>query len=139
MDGVAVRAADPLIDGHGLDRTALARGLLAVLLRQIMVTGVFHADPHPGNVLVRSDGTLALLDFGSVGRLDSLQRSGMLRAFLALSQRDPGSCAMRCWTSRRRAARRTRICWRRRSGSSWSPGSPREGAPILSCSPVCCA
>ena len=60
-----------------------------MVLQQIMVAGVFHADPHPGNVLVRADGTLALIDFGSVGRLDSQQQSALLRALLAMSQRDP--------------------------------------------------
>jgi ubiquinone biosynthesis protein len=89
MDGVAVRGAEQLIVRAGLDRPALARGLLEAVLRQIMVAGVFHADPHPGNVLVRADGTLAMIDFGSVGRLSSPQQFAMLRALLAMSQRDP--------------------------------------------------
>jgi len=89
MDGVSVRDSAPLIASHNLDRTELARGLLRAMLRQIMIDGVFHADPHPGNVFVRGDGTLALIDLGSVGRLDSLQQSALLRAVLAMSQRDP--------------------------------------------------
>src|SRR5690606_24564981 len=47
-----------------------ARGLLGMIL----LDGVFHADPHPGNVLVTPDGRLALLDFGSVGRLPAKRR-----------------------------------------------------------------
>ena len=39
-------------------------------LKQVMIDGVFHGDPHPGNLLVQADGTLAFLDFGIVGRLD---------------------------------------------------------------------
>jgi len=89
MDGVSVRDSAPLIASHNLDRTELARGLLRAMLRQIMIDGVFHADPHPGNVFVRGDGTLALIDLGSVGRLGSLQQSALLRAVLAMSQRDP--------------------------------------------------
>lgn len=89
MDGVPLRNAAALIAEHGLDRTELARGLLVAMLRQIMIDGVFHADPHPGNVFVRADGTLALIDFGSVGRLDSLRQAALLRAVLAMSQRDP--------------------------------------------------
>ena len=89
MDGVSLRTADSLIAERGLDRTKLARGLLGAVLRQIMVGGVFHADPHPGNVLVRSDGTLALIDFGAVGRIDSLQQSALARLVLAIGQRDP--------------------------------------------------
>jgi ubiquinone biosynthesis protein len=56
------------------DREALARSLLDCLLRQIMVDGVFHADPHPGNVFLLYDGQLGLLDFGSVGRIDAEMR-----------------------------------------------------------------
>lgn len=89
MEGVPVRNAGAMIAEHGLDRTQLARGLLQAMLRQIMIDGVFHADPHPGNVFVRADGTLALIDFGSVGRLDSLQQSALLRALLAMDRRDP--------------------------------------------------
>jgi ubiquinone biosynthesis protein len=40
------------------------------LLKQILIQGTFPADPHPGNVLVLGGGELALIDFGSVGRLD---------------------------------------------------------------------
>lgn len=89
MDGVPIRDAGPLVSRHGLDRRRLARGLLRTVLHQIMVHGVFHADPHPGNVFVRADGTVALIDFGSVGRLDSLQQSALLRMLIAMSQRDP--------------------------------------------------
>lgn len=51
-----------------------ARGLLSMIL----LDGVFHADPHPGNVLVTPDGRLALLDFGSVGRLSAKRRDQVL-------------------------------------------------------------
>ncbi|WP_031465165.1 ABC1 kinase family protein [Sciscionella sediminilitoris] len=72
----------PLRPDTGLpDREAAARALLTTMLGQVMRHGVFHADPHPGNVLVLEDGRLALLDFGSVGRIDGALREG-LRAFL---------------------------------------------------------
>ena len=89
MDGIPLRSADPLIEERGLDRPALARALLKTMLGQIMVGGVFHADPHPGNILVRADGTLALIDFGAVGRIDSLQQAALTRIVLAIGQRDP--------------------------------------------------
>lgn len=52
-------------------RRALADELLRAVLRQVLVDGVFHADLHQGNVFLQPEGTLALLDFGAVGRLDS--------------------------------------------------------------------
>ena len=77
LDGVNVREADPLIEQLGLSRPALARTLLRSLLRQILREGTFHADPHPGNVMVLRTGQLALIDFGSVGRLDPLQQAAI--------------------------------------------------------------
>ena len=88
LDGQALSKAvpDPLTDS---DRERLARDLLDCLLRQIVVEGVFHADPHPGNILLLADGRLGLIDFGSVGRLDSGLRAALQRLLLALDRRDP--------------------------------------------------
>jgi ubiquinone biosynthesis protein len=49
---------------------------------------VFHADPHPGNVFILADGTLGLIDFGAVGRLDPIQQSAVVDVLLALVRRD---------------------------------------------------
>ena len=65
------------------------RGQLELLLRtlghQIFVDGVFHADPHPGNVLLLPDGRLGLIDFGQCVRLTSRQRLLLARLILALA------------------------------------------------------
>lgn len=91
LDGVPLGAADQEIDESNLDRPALARGLLHVLLRQVLQQGVFHADPHPGNVLLLIDGRLGLLDFGSVGRLDGALRAGLSSVLLAIDRGDPAA------------------------------------------------
>ncbi|MER6951054.1 AarF/UbiB family protein [Nonomuraea sp. NPDC000554] len=83
LSGGPVTAAGPE-QGH-----TLARDLLDCLLRQILVEGVFHADPHPGNLMLLDDGTLGLLDFGSVGRLDASVRSALQRFLLAMNRQDP--------------------------------------------------
>src|SRR4029450_1469733 len=93
IDGVSLQRAGPLLDRPGVDRRQLARTLLGCILRQILGAGVFHADPHPGNVFVAADGTLALLDFGSVGRLDPLQQAAVQGLIVALKQRDPRGLA----------------------------------------------
>ncbi|MFF0308557.1 ABC1 kinase family protein [Streptosporangium sp. NPDC004379] len=67
----------------------LARTLFETLLRQVMLHGVFHADPHPGNLMLLGDGRLALLDFGSVGRLDASLRGALQRLLGALDRGDP--------------------------------------------------
>ena len=89
FDGVSVRDAGPRLDQLGADRHALARELLSCLLRQILIQGTFHADPHPGNVLLLGSGDLALIDFGSVGRLDVRQQAALRRLLTAIAQRDP--------------------------------------------------
>jgi ubiquinone biosynthesis protein len=91
LDGVPLGRADAVIAERGLDRAELARTLLRFLLRQIMLDGVFHADPHPGNILVLADGQLALLDFGSVGHLDTQLQGALQSLLLAIDQRDPAA------------------------------------------------
>jgi ubiquinone biosynthesis protein len=93
IDGTSLQRAGPLLDRLNINRRDLARSLLRCLLRQILGGGTFHADPHPGNVLVLSDGTLALLDFGSVGRLDPLQQDALQDILVALARRDPRALA----------------------------------------------
>ena len=61
------------------------------MVYQITEGGVFHADPHPGNVMLLTDGRLALLDFGSVGRLDARQRLALQDLLLALGRGDPAA------------------------------------------------
>ncbi|MFD0202039.1 MULTISPECIES: ABC1 kinase family protein [Saccharothrix] len=85
LDGVPVRSASL----ESVDRDALARTLLDVLLRQVMVNGVFHADPHPGNIMLLGDGRLGMLDFGSVGRIDAQLRSALGKLLLSIDHGDP--------------------------------------------------
>jgi ubiquinone biosynthesis protein len=90
LEGVSARDAGLVLERAGADRAEVARNLLHCMLRQVMIDGTFHADPHPGNVLVLPDARLALIDFGSVGRLDPLQQAGLRRLLLAVARRDPG-------------------------------------------------
>ncbi|WJS91486.1 ABC1 kinase family protein [Microbacterium testaceum] len=70
-------------------RDRLANTLMATVLEQILVFGVFHADLHPGNVLLKKDGTLGLIDFGAVGIIERSRRQHMTAFLLAaLSEND---------------------------------------------------
>ncbi|MEV5570804.1 AarF/UbiB family protein [Spirillospora sp. NPDC052269] len=89
LHGVPLSQAGPAIARRGLDQAELARDLLDEMLRQIMLDGVFHADPHPGNLLLLDDGRLGMIDFGSVGRLDSGLRASLGRILLAVNRADP--------------------------------------------------
>ncbi|MEH7504649.1 AarF/UbiB family protein [Neobacillus drentensis] len=74
------------IDQLAVSRQELAQRLIKVFLPQWMEPGIFHADPHPGNVLVSKEGKIILLDFGMVGELskkDAGYFQGLIESFLA--------------------------------------------------------
>ncbi|MBC7106535.1 MAG: AarF/ABC1/UbiB kinase family protein, partial [Firmicutes bacterium] len=77
--GLAAAEADPKV---------LARRLAHAVLKQILIDGFFHADPHPGNLLVLKGGRLAFLDFGMVGRLGEQTRLQIARLVLGLVNRN---------------------------------------------------
>ncbi|MDQ1699197.1 MAG: ubiquinone biosynthesis protein [Frankiaceae bacterium] len=66
---------------------ALARDLFEAYLDQILVEGFFHADPHPGNVLLTDDGRLGLIDLGMVARVTPEMRERLIRLLLAVGER----------------------------------------------------
>ncbi len=63
---------------HDLDPTLLAKNLLDIFSKNIFLDGVFHADPHPGNILVNENGQLILLDFGAVGTFENHMKEGVI-------------------------------------------------------------
>ena len=76
------------LDAMGVDRAALARGLMDVFLKQYLEMGAFHGDPHPGNLFVGSDGTIGIIDFGMVGRLTPGLRDRLGALLVAVANRD---------------------------------------------------
>jgi len=69
-----------------LDGQTLANDLFGAYLKQILIDGLFHADPHPGNVFLTSDDRVALLDLGMVGRVTRSFQDSLLRLLLAISE-----------------------------------------------------
>lgn len=79
-----------LADAEGVqDPLGIARVVLSFLVHQVVVDGLFHADPHPGNILMLTDGSIGLLDFGSVGRLDQVLREALQRLLRGVDRADP--------------------------------------------------
>jgi predicted unusual protein kinase regulating ubiquinone biosynthesis (AarF/ABC1/UbiB family) len=87
VDGRNVGSLGPLAQLES-DRGVLARQLFEAYLDQILVHGFVHADPHPGNVLLTSDGRLALIDVGMVARVAPELQDDLVRLLLALSEGD---------------------------------------------------
>jgi ubiquinone biosynthesis protein len=69
-----------------LDGVALAEELHRAYLKQILVDGFFHADPHPGNVFLTDDKRIALLDLGMVGHLSSRMQEKLVKLLMAISE-----------------------------------------------------
>ncbi|MBD8841615.1 hypothetical protein IFU39_27885 [Paenibacillus sp. CFBP 13594] len=68
--------------------------VMHAFLDQILMIGIFHADPHPGNLMLTSDGEVALIDFGSVGYLTDEEREGMLSFLMGYSTKDTKEMAL---------------------------------------------
>ena len=83
LDGVRVTRFEEL-KKRGIDRQVLGRRIARLFLRQFFRTGLFHADPHPGNLLIDEDGTINLIDFGMVGHLDAELRRQLATTMIAL-------------------------------------------------------
>lgn len=87
IEGVPGNDWDRLEREHW-DRQALARLGAQAVLKMIVEDGLFHADPHPGNVFFLPGNRIAFVDFGMVGRLSNRRRDELLRLMMGLVQRD---------------------------------------------------
>ena len=87
IQGRKITALSPLtrLDLNG---APLARELFNAYLKQIMVDGMFHADPHPGNVFLTDDGHIALIDLGMIGRVGPVLQENLLKLLIAVSEAD---------------------------------------------------
>ena len=72
--------------GHG--PRDIAHSLIDIYLEQVLIVGYFHGDPHPGNIMVLADGTIAFTDFGLMGRLSPRLRRDFISLLTAISSRD---------------------------------------------------
>ena len=91
IDGIKISHTDQ-ISAAGLDTTELGSQFIRAIIKQVLIDGFFHGDPHPGNVLVDPrTGRIVFLDLGLVGRLDRQQRLDLLSLIYAVREIDiPG-------------------------------------------------
>jgi ubiquinone biosynthesis protein len=91
IPGVDIRA----IDAAGMDRKRIAQTGASAVLKMIMMDGLFHADPHPGNFIILPGERMAFIDFGMIGRVSELRRQQIMKLLQALLQNDAeGLCAI---------------------------------------------
>ena len=87
VPGTKINDLDDL-DERGFDRTELARTLQEAYLQMIIDDGVFHADPHPGNLAVQDDGKLVFYDFGMSGRVDPFVQEKIVDFYAAVADQN---------------------------------------------------
>ena len=85
IKGRKITALSPVVRQE-IDGEELARELFRAYLKQIIIDGFFHADPHPGNVFLTDDGRIALIDLGMVSRLAPSQQDQLLKMLLAVGE-----------------------------------------------------
>jgi len=96
-DGVKISSLAQL-DAWQIDRRELASRILRAYCHMIFIDGYYHADPHPGNILVRQDGAIVLLDFGATGQLSPAMREGIPRLIEAAVKNDMHGMIEACRT-----------------------------------------
>lgn len=77
------------LDALALDRERIVSKVHRIFFKMLLKDSIFHADPHPGNISVTSDGKIILYDFGMVGRIDDDTRLKLVRLYLGLIEKDP--------------------------------------------------
>ena len=87
LEGISLNQQDAIAK-LSADKKQVARDLAEAFFQQFFKTGLFHADPHPGNILLKEDGRICLVDFGMVGRLDTHLRHCLGTSLIALVQHD---------------------------------------------------
>jgi ubiquinone biosynthesis protein len=85
VEGIKMKDLGP---DHELDRELLARRGLRLTVKQILEDGFFHADPHPGNVMILDDNVFCLMDWGMVGRLTRRARYELIDLINAVVDKD---------------------------------------------------
>ena len=88
LEGTRVDALEARVASGDVNITQLAEALIETYARMMLRDGVFHADPHPGNLLVASDGAIILLDFGMVIDVDTHTRRALFDTVLSAIRRD---------------------------------------------------
>lgn len=92
-------------------RAELARKLAHAYFQMFFIDGIFHADPHPGNLLVEEDGSLVLLDFGMVGRIERQVSDNLVRVLLNFQLKDSHGVAHAFLDIGKPTARADEIGW----------------------------
>jgi ubiquinone biosynthesis protein len=85
--GIKIDDFDAL-DAAGYNRNRIAMHASRLVIKEVLEDGFFHADPHPGNMIILPNETIGLIDFGTVGYLDERDKANLIRLYIAVIQFD---------------------------------------------------
>ncbi|MFP4376340.1 MAG: ABC1 kinase family protein [Spirochaetales bacterium] len=87
------RVTDIIADGEGYNKKLIAMRGATLVLEQVFIHGFFHADPHPGNVMILPGNVVSFLDFGMMGRIRPNEMESLRTMFLGMTNRDAAETA----------------------------------------------
>ena len=87
IEGIKINNLNEL-DKAGYNRKQIAKNGAKSFMKQMLIDGFFHADPHPGNMLVMEDEIIGFLDFGMMGKIDEESREKFINLFMAVLEYD---------------------------------------------------
>jgi len=87
VEGIKITDLPRLLEA-GLDLQTIARNGANAILKQVLIHGFFHGDPHPGNIFILEGNRVCFLDFGMVGRIDENLKFQLVDLLMAILQRD---------------------------------------------------
>ena len=88
IDGIKATNTDAL-NALNIDREQLAIRIVDTYCQMIFQDGIYHADPHPGNLFIRPDGRIVFIDFGAVAQLSAAMKEGIPQFLISILRRDP--------------------------------------------------
>ncbi|MDQ6886756.1 MAG: AarF/UbiB family protein [Gemmatimonadota bacterium] len=88
MEGTKIDRLHEQLADNRISLQSLLETIIEVYVQMMLVDGIFHADPHPGNLLVTADGRLVLLDFGMVVRVEKETRTRLIQTIIAAVRQD---------------------------------------------------
>ena len=89
MEGTKVTDLTYLEENH-IDRETTAKRIITAYCHMIFIDGIYHADPHPGNLLVQTDGSVVFIDFGAVAQLSPAMKEGIPQFLEGIIKRNKG-------------------------------------------------
>ena len=93
LEGCKIIDVDQL-DEWGVNKKEIIENGFSAYVKQIFSFGIFHADPHPGNILVTKEGQINLVDFGMMGRMSNSMRTDFSGIFIGIANQDPRTVAI---------------------------------------------